>query len=152
MIALTVNGKRHEIDVPDEMPLLWALRDILGLTGTKFGCGAGLCGACAVHVDGSVTLSCITPVSAVRGKQITTIEGVSPDGSHPVQQAWIKAQVPQCGYCQPGQIMVAIALLEQNANPSDGQIAQAMGNICRCGTYERIRAAVRLAAGKAKGA
>jgi isoquinoline 1-oxidoreductase alpha subunit len=152
MIALMVNGQQHEIDVPDEMPLLWAIRDILGMTGTKFGCGAGLCGCCTVHVDGSAALSCITPVSAVRGKQITTIEGLSLDGSDAVQQAWIAAQVPQCGYCQPGQIMMASALLRQNANPSDEEMAQAMSNICRCGSYERIRAAVRLAVRNAKGA
>lgn len=152
MIALTVNGKRHEIDVPDEMPLLWAIRDVLGMTGTKFGCGAALCGCCTVHVDGKATFSCITPVSAVRDKHVTTIEGLSLDGLHAVQQAWINTQVPQCGYCQPGQIMTASALLAQNPNPTDDEIAQAMGNICRCGTYERIRTAVRLAAGHAKAA
>lgn len=150
MIALTVNGKQHEIDVPGEMPLLWAIRDILGMTGTKFGCGAGLCGCCTVHVDGNATYSCITPVSAVLGKQITTIEGLS--ASNPLSTAWVDKQVPQCGYCQPGQIMAASALLKRVPHPTDDEIAQAMGNICRCGTYERIRAAVHLAAGNAKGA
>ena len=152
MIALIVNGTQHEIDVPDEMPLLWAIRDVLGMTGTKYGCGAGLCGCCTVHVDGHATFSCITPVSAVRGKQITTIEGLSSEGSQAVPQAWITAQVPQCGYCQPGQIMMASALLKQNAHPSDDEIAEGMTNICRCGAYDSIRAAVRLAAGAAKGA
>jgi isoquinoline 1-oxidoreductase alpha subunit len=152
VIKLVVNGQQHEIDVPDEMPLLWVIRDVIGLTGTKFGCGAALCGCCAVNVDGKTVLSCVTPVSDMRGKHVTTIEGLSPNGSHPVQQAWIEAQVAQCGYCQPGQIMTASALLERNPSPSDGEIVEAMNNICRCGTYDRINAAVRLAALKARGA
>ena len=147
MIALVVNGQRYDIDVPDEMPLLWVLRDKLGLTGTKYGCGAAYCGCCTVHVDGAARYSCVLPVAAVRGKQITTIEGLSADASHPVQRAWLAMQVSQCGYCQPGQIMAATALLAKNAHPSDDEIAQGIQNICRCGTYERVRAAVRLAAG-----
>jgi aerobic-type carbon monoxide dehydrogenase small subunit (CoxS/CutS family) len=129
------------------MPLLWVLRDTLGMTGTKFGCGMALCGACTVHIDGEATRSCITPISSVTGKKITTIEGLSPDRSHPVQKAWIEIDVPQCGYCQSGQIMSAAALLATNAQPSDAEIDSAMkGNICRCGTYQRIRQAVHLAA------
>ena len=147
MISLTINGKAQEIDVEPEMPLLWALRDTLGMTGTKYGCGMALCGACTVHVDGVPTRSCVLPVSAVAGKQITTIEGLSKDRSHPVQQAWIELDVPQCGYCQSGQIMSAVALLKDNPKPSDADIDAAMaGNICRCGTYQRIRAAIHRAA------
>jgi aerobic-type carbon monoxide dehydrogenase small subunit (CoxS/CutS family) len=147
MIKLTLNGQAQEIDVADDTPLLWALRDTLGLTGTKFGCGAALCGACTVHLDGQPIRSCATPVSAVAGKRITTIEGLSSDRGHPVQRAWIELEVPQCGYCQSGQIMAAAALLSNNPKPSDADIDAAMsGNICRCGTYPRIRKAVHRAA------
>ena len=147
MITLMLNGQAKEIDVADDTPLLWVLRDTLGLTGTKFGCGAALCGACTVHIDGQPIRSCITPVSEVAGKPITTIEGLSKDRSHPVQRAWIELDVPQCGYCQSGQIMTAAALLSMNPNPSDADIDTAMsGNICRCGTYPRIRKAVHRAA------
>jgi aerobic-type carbon monoxide dehydrogenase small subunit (CoxS/CutS family) len=145
--TLTINGREVILEVADQMPLLWAIRDHVGLTGTKFGCGAGLCGACTVHVDGAPTRSCITPVSAVDGKAVTTIEGLSPAGNHPVQQAWVAEDVPQCGYCQSGQIMQAAALLADNPDPSDAEIDAAMqGNICRCGTYNQIRAAIRHAA------
>lgn len=147
MATLTINGREVILEVADQMPLLWAIRDHVGLTGTKFGCGAGLCGACTVHVDGAPTRSCITPVSAVDGKAVTTIEGLSPAGNHPVQQAWVAEDVPQCGYCQSGQIMQAAALLADNPDPSDAEIDAAMqGNICRCGTYNQIRAAIRHAA------
>jgi aerobic-type carbon monoxide dehydrogenase small subunit (CoxS/CutS family) len=147
MVSLTVNGKTHELDVPPNTPLLWVLRDRLGLTGTKFGCGRSLCGACTVHVDGEATASCVTPVSSVSGKEVVTIEGLSPDGSHPVQRAWAEENVPQCGYCQPGQMMAAAALLARNRRPDDAEIAEALGgNLCRCGTYERIRRAVHRAA------
>jgi isoquinoline 1-oxidoreductase alpha subunit len=151
MITLSVNGKPRKLDVPDEMPLLWTLRDVLGMTGTKFGCGMGLCGACTIHIDGQPTRSCITPVSVAVGKQITTIEviGATPAGKK-VQAAWLELDVPQCGYCQSGQIMSASALLAANAKPSDSDIDNAMaGNICRCGTYPRIRAAIKKAAGVA---
>ncbi len=147
MIKLNVNGKSLEADVDPQTPLLWVLRDTLGLTGTKFGCGMALCGACTVHLNGQATRSCVTPVSAVGGQAVTTIEGLSSDRSHPVQRAWLEIDVPQCGYCQPGQIMSAAALLAQNAKPNDDQIDAAMsGNICRCGTYPRIRAAIHRAA------
>ncbi len=147
MIKLNVNGKSLEADVDPQTPLLWVLRDTLGLTGTKFGCGMALCGACTVHLNGQATRSCVTPVSAVGEQAVTTIEGLSSDRSHPVQRAWLEIDVPQCGYCQPGQIMSAAALLAQNAKPSDDQIDAAMsGNICRCGTYPRIRAAIHRAA------
>jgi isoquinoline 1-oxidoreductase subunit alpha len=149
MITLNVNGKRRDLDVPDDMPLLWTLRDVLGMTGTKFGCGAALCGACTIHIDGQPTRSCITPVSVAVGKQITTIEviGATPAGKK-IQAAWLALDVPQCGYCQSGQIMSASALLAANAKPSDSDIDNAMaGNICRCGTYPRIRAAIKKAAG-----
>jgi aerobic-type carbon monoxide dehydrogenase small subunit (CoxS/CutS family) len=147
MIALTVNGRERQIDVPPDMPLLWAVRETLGLTGTKYGCGMALCGACTVHVDGTPTRSCVTPVSAVAGKSVTTIEGLSAKNDHPVQRAWIEIDVPQCGYCQSGQLMSAAALLAQNASPTDADIDNAMaGNICRCGTYQRIRAAIHRAA------
>jgi len=144
---LIVNGKSYDADVATGTPLLWVLRDTLNLTGTKFGCGMGLCGACTVHLDGQAIRSCQTPVESVGAKKITTIEGLSTDGSHPVQRAWIAEQVPQCGYCQPGQIMSAAALLAENAHPSDEEIDRSMsGNICRCGTYQRIRRAIRRAA------
>jgi isoquinoline 1-oxidoreductase alpha subunit len=147
MIKLTVNGQPREVEVADDTPLLWVLRDTLGLTGTKFGCGAALCGACTVHLDGQPIRSCVTPVSAAAGKSVTTIEGLSNDRSHPVQRAWIELEVPQCGYCQSGQIMSAAALLSAKPNPSDADIDEAMsGNICRCGTYPRIRKAIRRAA------
>lgn len=145
--TLRVNGNEHKVSVAPETPLLWVLRDTLQLTGTKFGCGAGLCGACTVHLDGAAIRSCSTPVSQVGNKNITTIEGLSASGLHPVQQAWIAEQVPQCGYCQTGQIMAAVALLAKTPQPSDEQITQAMnGNLCRCGTYERIRRAIHRAA------
>jgi isoquinoline 1-oxidoreductase alpha subunit len=146
MVALTVNGRRHDLDVEPEMPLLWALRDEIGLMGTKFGCGKAQCGACAVHVDGQLMLSCSVPVGNLDGSEVTTIEGLSPDGSHPVQAAWVAEDVPQCGYCQSGQIMAAAALLSEVPSPSDEQIDAAIINICRCGTYPRIRAAIHRAA------
>ena len=150
---LIVNGQRRTIAAGEEMPLLWAIRDVLGLTGTKFGCGLAQCGACTVHVDGEAVRSCVTPVGSVAGKRVTTIEGLSPDGHHPLQDAWRLHQVPQCGYCQSGQLMQAAALLAQKPRPTDGDIDEAMaGNICRCGTYQRIRAAIHTAAAsKAKG-
>jgi isoquinoline 1-oxidoreductase alpha subunit len=151
MLRLNVNGRVHEVDVDGDTPLLWVLREWLGLTGTKYGCGIAQCGACTVHVDGVAQRSCSLPASALEGAQITTIEGLSPDASHPVQKAWLQHEVPQCGYCQSGQIMAAAALLKENANPSDADIAAAMTNICRCGTYQRIRAAIHTAAGNAKG-
>jgi isoquinoline 1-oxidoreductase subunit alpha len=147
MIKLKVNGKNQQFDGDPEMPLLWVLRDELDLKGTKFGCGMGLCGACTVHVDQEPTRACATPVSAVANKSVTTIEGISPDGSHPVQVAWQELDVPQCGYCQAGQIMSACALLAKTPKPTDAQIDTAMnGNLCRCGTYLRIRAAIHQAA------
>jgi isoquinoline 1-oxidoreductase subunit alpha len=146
-MKLHINGKDHELSVPPEMPLLWALRDVLGLTGTKFGCGMALCGACTVHLDGQALRSCVTPVSEVVGRKITTIEGLDATGAHPVQRAWEELDVVQCGYCQPGQIMAAAALLKAVEKPSDEEIDQALsGNLCRCGTYQRIRAAVHRAA------
>ena len=150
-IELTINGKQHTLDADPEMPLLWAIRDLAGLTGTKFGCGKALCGSCTVHVDGEPVRSCAFPVSAAAGRAITTIEGLSEDGNHPVQVAWRELNVPQCGYCQSGQIMTAVALLDRNPSPSRDDIDTAMsGNICRCGTYNRIRAAIeRAAEGKA---
>jgi len=146
-ITFTLNGKSQSVDVDPQMPLLWVLRDTLNLTGTKFGCGMALCGACTVHINGEATRSCVTPVSAIAGKKVTTIEGLSDDGSHPVQQAWIEIDVPQCGYCQCGQIMSAAALLTKKPNPTDSDIDDFMsGNICRCGTYQRIRRAIHRAA------
>jgi isoquinoline 1-oxidoreductase alpha subunit len=146
-LVLIVNGENQTVDAPAEMPLLWVLRDMLNMTGTKYGCGIGLCGACTVHVDGSAMRSCQTSVSTVAGKKIATIEGLGKNGLHPVQQAWIAEQVPQCGYCQPGQIMSAVALLSGNRNPTDAEIDEAMaGNLCRCATYFRIRKAIHRAA------
>ena len=144
---LLVNGKPHEIEVAVETPLLWVLRDTLGLTGTKYGCGLGLCGACTVHLDGKAARSCQTRVSSVGARKVTTIEGLSANNNHPVQRAWIAEQVPQCGYCQSGQIMQAAALLTEKSHPTDDQIDEAMaGNLCRCGTYQRIRRAIHQAA------
>jgi isoquinoline 1-oxidoreductase subunit alpha len=149
MIQLKVNGAARTFDGDPQMPLLWYLRDVLQLTGSKFGCGMGLCGACTVHVDGEAARSCLTPMSAASGKEILTIEGLSADGAHPVQRAWEQVQVPQCGYCQSGQIMQAVALLKQKPKPTDHDIENAMsGNICRCGTYQRIRQAIKIAAGE----
>jgi isoquinoline 1-oxidoreductase alpha subunit len=148
-MELTINGRKHQVDVPADMPLLWVLRDVIGLTGTKFGCGMSLCGACTVHLDGQPIRSCVTPVSTVVGKRVTTIEaiGETPAGKK-IQDTWVALDVPQCGYCQSGQIMSASALLAKNPNPSDSDIDSAMsGNICRCGTYGRIRAAIKQAAG-----
>ena len=146
-MKLQVNGQEHDVTVPADMPLLWVLRDVLGLTGTKFGCGMAQCGACTVHLDGRAQRSCVLPVSLAAGHRITTIEGLDPKGSHPVQRAWAELDVVQCGYCQTGQIMAAAALLRELPRPSDGDIDAAMsGNICRCGTYQRIRAAVHRAA------
>jgi isoquinoline 1-oxidoreductase alpha subunit len=146
-MKLDVNGALREVDAPEEMPLLWVLRDLLGYSGVKFGCGMAQCGACTVHLDGAAVRSCVLPVSAVQGRKITTIEGLSPDGTHPVQQAWAEADVVQCGYCQSGQIMSATALLAQKPDPTDEEIDLALaGNICRCGTYQRIREAVHRAA------
>jgi isoquinoline 1-oxidoreductase alpha subunit len=141
-----VNGKQVSVDVEDDMPLLWVLRDELGLTGTKYGCGIAMCGACTVHVDGQPVRSCVMPVSAMVGKKITTIEALSPNGSHPVQKAWVQLQVPQCGFCQSGMIMAAAALLKETRKPTDEQIDAAINNICRCGTYARVREAIHLAA------
>lgn len=147
-MQLIINEQSYEIDADPEMPLLWALRDLLGLRGTKFGCGKGLCGACTVHLDGAARRACQTPLAAAQGSRITTIEGLAAGADHPLQQAWQAHNVPQCGYCQPGQIMSASALLQQNPKPSDTDIDRAMaGNICRCGTYPRIRAAIKQAAG-----
>jgi isoquinoline 1-oxidoreductase subunit alpha len=148
-VTLVVNGTRRRVDLPGDTPLLWVLRDSLGLTGAKYGCGAGHCGACTVHLEGVAVRSCAVPVARAAGKRITTIEGLSPDGSHPVQRAWMAEDVAQCGYCQAGQIMAAAALLRSNPRPSDAQIEATMsGNLCRCGTYQRIRAAVHRAAGE----
>jgi isoquinoline 1-oxidoreductase alpha subunit len=151
-MRLRVNGQTHDVDVPEDMPLLWVLRDVLGLTGTKYGCGMAQCGACTVHLGDTATRSCVLPVAAVGDRPVTTIEGLSADGSHPVQQAWVEEDVVQCGYCQPGQVMAAAALLKANPKPTDADIDTAMsGNICRCGTYQRIRAAVHRAAGDTGG-
>jgi isoquinoline 1-oxidoreductase subunit alpha len=145
-MEVTVNGVRHNVDADPDMPLLWAVRDLLGLHGTKFGCGIGACGACTVHIDGVAVRSCVTPVSAVQGKAVTTIEGLGQGHEHPVQRAWKEANVPQCGYCQPGQMMQAASLLKQNPKPTDEDIVTAMaGNVCRCGTYQRIKAAIKAA-------
>jgi isoquinoline 1-oxidoreductase subunit alpha len=145
-LDLTVNGTAHSVDVPTETPLLWVIRDVIGLTGTKFGCGVALCGACTVHVDGEAVRSCTLPAGDAVGKEVVTIEGLDPAGDHPVQKAWRELNVPQCGYCQAGQIMQAAALLSEVKNPTDEQISESMsGNICRCGCYQRIHAAVRAA-------
>ena len=149
MATVTINERSHDLDVPDDMPLLWVLRDVVQLTGTKFGCGISQCGACTVHVDGQATRSCVTPVSSVEGKEVTTIEAMTDDATgQRVQQAWLDLGVAQCGYCQGGQIMAATALLKENPNPDEGRIREAMnGNLCRCGTYNRIMAAIKRASG-----
>ena len=150
-MKIIVNGQPHEVDAPADMPLLWVLRDLVGLTGTKFGCGMALCGACTVHLDGQPVRSCVTPAASVAGKAITTIEGLSKDGTHPVQRAWQEVDVVQCGYCQSGQVMTAAALIKQKPEPTDSDIDAAMaGNLCRCGTYQRIRTAVHRAAALAR--
>ena len=150
-MKLTVNGQEREVDAPPDMPLLWVLRDLLGVTGVKFGCGIAQCGACTVHLDGRPARACVTPVSAVGERKVLTIEGLSPDGSHPVQKAWAEVDVVQCGYCQSGQIMTAVALLAANPQPTDADIDAAMsGNICRCGAYQRIREAIHRAAGQGR--
>ncbi|MCC6360116.1 MAG: (2Fe-2S)-binding protein [Phycisphaerales bacterium] len=147
MITLTVNGKEHAVDLPPDTPILWALRETLGLTGTKYGCGMAQCGACTIHLDGEAVRSCVTPIRRAVGKKIVTIEGLSPAGDHPLQQAWIEEDVPQCGYCQSGQIMSAAVLLRECPKPTDTDIDDAMcGNLCRCGTYQRIRKAIHRAA------
>ncbi len=148
MISLEVNGQHRSVDVDPDTPLLWAIREQLGLTGTKFGCGIAMCGACTVHVDGQAVRSCSFPARSAAGRRITTIEGLSPNSSHPLQKAWIATQVPQCGYCQSGMLMAAAALLSEKPHPTDADIDAAMTNICRCGTYERIRKAIHAAAGK----
>jgi isoquinoline 1-oxidoreductase alpha subunit len=146
-IKLTLNGREVTVDAPGDMPILWALRDLLNLTGTKYGCGIGACGACTIHLDGKAVLGCVVRLEEAAGRKITTIEGLDPDGNHPVQKAWAQLGVPQCGYCQAGQIMRAAALLAEKKNPTDAEIDEAMaGNICRCGCYQRIHAAIRLAA------
>jgi isoquinoline 1-oxidoreductase subunit alpha len=148
-ITLYINGTEHRVDVDPEMPLLWVLRDVLKLTGTKYGCGEALCGACSVHVDGHVVRSCVTPIRRVAGASVLTIEGLSAAGDHPLQKAWVELGVPQCGFCQAGQLMTAAALLKKHPRPTDQQIDQSMaGNLCRCGTYPRIRAAIKKAAGE----
>lgn len=146
MIRININGQTHELDIEPDTPLLWALRDTLGLMGTKYGCGVGLCGSCTVHVDGRAARACVLPVSSVADKAVTTIEGLSPDAEHPVQIAWRELDVPQCGYCQPGMIMAAAALLKATPSPSDADIDAAITNVCRCGTYSRARKAVHQAA------
>jgi isoquinoline 1-oxidoreductase subunit alpha len=146
MITLTINGTQHNIDLEPDTPLLWALRDAVGLTGTKFGCGIAQCGACTVHINGRAMRSCSVPIGTLTGANVTTIEGLSSDGKHPVQQAWLAEDVPQCGYCQSGQIMAAAAFLKQNPNPTDAEIDANITNICRCGTYERLRRAIHRAA------
>ena len=152
MIRLTINGSKYEVDAEPDTPLLWVIREQVGLTGTKYGCGVAQCGACTVHLDGQPTRSCALPVSAVTAEQnIVTIEGLSPDTTHPIQEAWLELDVPQCGYCQSGQIMAAAALLQTNPDPTDEQIATEMTNICRCGTYNRIKAAIKLAAQTMRG-
>ena len=148
-VTVTINGERQNVDVPPEMPILWVLRDVLGLTGAKFGCGMALCGSCTVLVDGKAVRACVEPISSAEGKSVITIEGLSADGSHPLQVAWRELNVPQCGYCMPGQIMNAAALLARNPSPTDAEIDEAQqANLCRCGTYPRIREAIRTAAGR----
>jgi isoquinoline 1-oxidoreductase alpha subunit len=146
MITITVNGTQHQLDIEPNTPLLWALRDVVGLTGTKYGCGIAQCGACTVHINGQAMRSCSVPIGVLDGASITTIEGLSPDGQHPVQQAWLVEDVPQCGYCQSGQIMAAAAFLKDNPHPTDSEIDDNITNICRCGTYERLRRAIHRAA------
>lgn len=149
-LTLRVNGRSHQLDVPPDMPLLWTLRDVLGLTGTKYGCGAAQCGACTVHLDGQAIRSCVTPVSRAEGREVTTIEGLAEQPDHPLLAAWVAEEVAQCGYCQPGQVMSAAALLREKGRPSEADINAAMaGNLCRCGTYDRIRKAIARAAGGA---
>jgi isoquinoline 1-oxidoreductase subunit alpha len=150
MIQLNINGKTHQVDVEPDTPLLWVIREQVGLTGTKYGCGVAACGACTVHLDGEPVRSCSLPVSAVSGRRVVTIEGLSANSSHPVQKAWVELDVPQCGYCQSGQIMAAVALLAKKPKPTDKDIDEAMTNICRCGTYQRVRAAIHMAAGAGK--
>jgi isoquinoline 1-oxidoreductase subunit alpha len=150
MITLSVNGQKHEVAVEDDTPLLWVLRDSIGLTGTKFGCGVGACGACTVLFDGQAVRSCSVPVSAVGSGEVTTVEGLSPNRNHVLQQAWIAAQVPQCGYCQSGMLMAAAALFKQSPQPTDVDIDATMSNICRCGTYQRVRQAIHTAAGSSR--
>jgi isoquinoline 1-oxidoreductase alpha subunit len=150
-IKFTLNGRDTEQDLDPDMPLLWVLRDVMGLTGSKYGCGKALCGACTVHLDGAAVRSCVTPIRAASGRRVTTIEGLSPDGSHPLQKAWVRFGVPQCGFCQAGQIMTAAALLREKSKPTDDEITQALsGNLCRCGTYNRIREAVKRVAQDSK--
>jgi isoquinoline 1-oxidoreductase alpha subunit len=152
MVSLTINGNVHQVDAEPDTPLLWVLREQVGLTGTKYGCGVAQCGACTIHVDGAATRSCSLPISAITAEQkIVTIEGLSPDTSHPLQKAWLELDVPQCGYCQTGVIMAAAALLQANPNPSDEDIVAEMTNICRCGTYNRIKAAIKQAAAQSRG-
>jgi isoquinoline 1-oxidoreductase alpha subunit len=148
MLKLNVNGRDETVDVDPDTPLLWVLRDTLGLTGTKYGCGIAQCGACTVHLDGQAARACVTPVGTVEGQKVVTIEGLSPDGSHPVQQAWLEAEVPQCGYCQVGMMMATAALLQEKPKPTDAEIDEAITNICRCGTYVRVRQAIHLASTK----
>ena len=150
MVTITVNGTQHQLDIEPDTPLLWALRDVVGLTGTKYGCGIAQCGACTVHINGQPIRSCSVPIASVDGASITTIEGLSPDGQHPVQQAWIAEDVPQCGYCQSGQIMAVAAFLKDHPSPTDADIDANITNICRCGTYERMRRAIHRAAGQMK--
>jgi isoquinoline 1-oxidoreductase alpha subunit len=149
MVKLTINGTSHDVDVEPDTPLLWVIRDTIGLTGTKYGCGIAQCGACTVHVEGDPVRSCSVTAAAVEGQKVVTIEGLSPDGSHPVQKAWLEVEVPQCGYCQIGMMMAAAALLKEKPKPTDADIDKAITNICRCGTYTRIRQAIHLAASKA---
>ena len=146
MIKLNVNGRVSNVDVEPDMPLLWVLRDVLGLTGAKFGCGLGLCGACTVHIDGEPVRACVMPVSAVAGKKVLTVEGLSAHGMHAIQKAWIEHEVPQCGYCQTGMIMAAVSLLKKTPKPTDAQIDDSMSNICRCGTYARVKTAIKAVA------
>jgi isoquinoline 1-oxidoreductase alpha subunit len=150
-IRITVNGTAREVDAPGDVPLLWILREELGLTGTKFGCGVGLCGACTVHLDGRAARACTVTLGSVGSARVTTIEGLAADASHPVQRAWLAEQVPQCGYCQPGMIMAAAALLAEDPSPSDAKVAEAITNLCRCGTYPRVRLAIRRAARESRG-